>query len=437
MRSSTNFAATAVVAAALLGIATVPAQDRAQVDPDMRVLIDNACVRVQYHDVGVGQTVPMHSHPQYVVYPLEDYKVKVKRPDGSEAVSEHRAGDVHWNKATTHSIENIGTSEVHNLIVEVRSGTACEASGSAAAPTSEQALIKIQNDWAKARIEGDVPFLENLYAKEFRVQNMGGTVNSRAQDIAMFAVRPRLLKPAYIVDEDMQVSDYGNAAVVTGIENLKGTYRDQYAEMALRFTNVFVRRDGRWQMVIHQSTPMRSSAGGPSSGPPSAQSQSDSGANEPATKDKPASEPASATEQAGAEDEIRKLLLAAIERFNRQEVQPPGVAAFAPDADFVNVEGMWMKGAQEIYRGHKQASSSKLKGAKITLLDLTVRFARPDVAIVHQLHEMSGSLDPDGKKLPPHRQLSTRVLVKERGRWLTSAFQNTRVHPTVVAAAGK
>jgi ketosteroid isomerase-like protein len=53
----------------------------------------------------------------------------------------------------------------------------------------------------------------------------------------------------------MDVSAYGDTAIVTGVENLKGVAGGVPGEMALRFTNVFVRRDGRWQLVLHHSTP--------------------------------------------------------------------------------------------------------------------------------------------------------------------------------------
>jgi ketosteroid isomerase-like protein len=117
---------------------------------------------------------------------------------------------------------------------------------------TEKELIRIQNEWAAARVKPDVPYLENLYAKEFRIQAMNGTVVERDADIAKFATGA--LKPDYVKDEDMKVSVYGDTAVVTGIENVGGTYKGTFGEMSLRFTNVFVRRDGRWQLVAHQST---------------------------------------------------------------------------------------------------------------------------------------------------------------------------------------
>lgn len=122
---------------------------------------------------------------------------------------------------------------------------------------TEEELIKIQNDWAIARVKGDIAFLERLYAKEFRIQSTNGSVVERDADIANFATGA--LKPDYVKDEDMKVSVYGDTAIVTGIENVGGTYKGNYGEFSSRFTNVFVRRDGRWQLVAGQGTEIRKS----------------------------------------------------------------------------------------------------------------------------------------------------------------------------------
>ena len=52
----------------LLGVARSSSQDRAAVIPDMKILLQNDRVRVQFHDVKVGETTAMHSHPAYVAY---------------------------------------------------------------------------------------------------------------------------------------------------------------------------------------------------------------------------------------------------------------------------------------------------------------------------------------------------------------------------------
>lgn len=124
-----------------------------------------------------------------------------------------------------------------------------------------------------------------------------------------------------------------------------------------------------------------------------------------------------------------------IERFNRHET--PQAGEFTPDADFVNVYGMWRRGPAEIESRQKERMETVLKEAKITLLELRIRFVRPDVAIVHQTHETSGMLSAAGEKMPPHRELGIRVLVKEQGRWLTTAFHNTIVRPMEPLAEAK
>jgi quercetin dioxygenase-like cupin family protein len=119
-----------IVAAAVCLSATVAnwakAQDRATIVPGMKVLFENDCVRVQYHDVAVGGKVPMHSHPAYIVYTLKAFKARITLPDGTQRVSEHQAGEAYWNPPIRHSVENLGNSDIHNLIVELKPGGKCQ-----------------------------------------------------------------------------------------------------------------------------------------------------------------------------------------------------------------------------------------------------------------------------------------------------------------------
>ena len=108
--------------AVMLGAAAVwvQAQDRRTISPDMKVLLENECVRVQYHDVPVGQSIPMHSHPNYVVYVLKPFEARITLPDGTQRISKRSAGEAYWNEAITHSVTNLGTSDIHNLIIELK-----------------------------------------------------------------------------------------------------------------------------------------------------------------------------------------------------------------------------------------------------------------------------------------------------------------------------
>jgi ketosteroid isomerase-like protein len=140
----------------------------------------------------------------------------------------------------------------------------CASRPAAAPPSSvaaERELLALHEQWARARIDGDVAFLERFYGRELRLNVMNGDVTTRAQDIALFDRKGKdpsqVIVPEFLRDDDLSVLLYGDTAVVTGIESLRGRAMGHYGEMALRFTNVLVRRDGRWQLVHHQSTPVQ------------------------------------------------------------------------------------------------------------------------------------------------------------------------------------
>jgi ketosteroid isomerase-like protein len=56
------------------------------------------------------------------------------------------------------------------------------------------------------------------------------------------------------VQDDFTVKVYGNTAVVWFTLRLVGLKQGQRAELLLRYTDVWVMRDGRWQCVSAHST---------------------------------------------------------------------------------------------------------------------------------------------------------------------------------------
>ena len=95
------------------------------------------------------------------------------------------------------------------------------------------------------RIDTDARILERFYAKEARIQNIDGSVVTKMDDVAIFA--SGRIKPEFIDRGPLDVTTYGSTAVVTGADHLGGTVFGHYGEMYLRFTDILVRRDGRWQ----------------------------------------------------------------------------------------------------------------------------------------------------------------------------------------------
>ncbi len=103
---------------------------------------------------------------------------------------------------------------------------------------------------------------------------------------------------------------------------------------------------------------------------------------------------------------------------------------YMADAEFTNVTGIQVKGAADIEKFLAAGFATRLKAATWRPLNITVRFIRPDVAIVHVTSEISGFLKPDDSTAPPHKELSIRVFQKDSGAWRVAAFHNTTVATT-------
>ena len=132
---------------------------------------------------------------------------------------------------------------------------------------------------------------------------------------------------------------------------------------------------------------------------------------------------ASADEQA-----IRLVIAEMTEGFNSHD----GRAAsrmYLPDARLVTVRGEVMEGQAAIEKGLTSIFETRAKNATHRTLNVTIRLLRPDIALVHVTNELSGLVAPDGTALPPHQELSLRVLAKHDERWQVAAFHNTMVRP--------
>jgi uncharacterized protein (TIGR02246 family) len=124
------------------------------------------------------------------------------------------------------------------------------------------------------------------------------------------------------------------------------------------------------------------------------------------------------------EDAIKAVIGGATDAFTRHDATA-WVKFCTPDAQLVTVRGESMRGAAEIEKGLTRIFETR--GRKVTLktLNVTVQFIRPDVALAHVTNELSGLLSPEGQTLPSDQELSMRVLVKNQGTWLMTAFHNT------------
>jgi quercetin dioxygenase-like cupin family protein len=112
---------TVVTASFLAGSHTVRAQDVAVVNPDtIKVTLDNPQVRVMEATLKPGAKEQMHSHPSSIVYVFTGGKVRSHAPDGKVTDSTYTAGQTLYREPLTHWAENVGTTTIHLLVIELK-----------------------------------------------------------------------------------------------------------------------------------------------------------------------------------------------------------------------------------------------------------------------------------------------------------------------------
>jgi hypothetical protein len=126
--------------------------------------------------------------------------------------------------------------------------------GQSPADTVAKELEQIEQRLATTWKNGDCDGWSALVGKEWSVIHIDGSVITKA-DVLKSCKAPETKIETFTIDE-IKVRPLGDTAVVTG-RTLVTTSGPHPATVRLRFTDVFVRRAGAWQVVASQATAIR------------------------------------------------------------------------------------------------------------------------------------------------------------------------------------
>jgi len=115
----------------------------------------------------------------------------------------------------------------------------------------EKTLVQMENDWTKAGVAGDAGALGKILADDWVGLGPAGAM-TKAQVLA--DVKSGDNKITSITLGDVKVRVFGDVAVVTGNDDEKSSYKGKDTSGHYLWTDVFVKRKGKWQAVASQST---------------------------------------------------------------------------------------------------------------------------------------------------------------------------------------
>jgi ketosteroid isomerase-like protein len=127
------------------------------------------------------------------------------------------------------------------------SSTPVAAAAQAQNENVEQTIRRLENDRSQASLRGDFATLERIVADDFSTVGTSGAVRNKAQWIG--DRKSGALKVESQTFADVNVRVYGDAAIITGLMTQKGQDKGKDISGQVRFTRVYVKRNGQWQIV--------------------------------------------------------------------------------------------------------------------------------------------------------------------------------------------
>jgi ketosteroid isomerase-like protein len=123
----------------------------------------------------------------------------------------------------------------------------------AQAGKAEQEIRAMEKLWNESRARADVVALGALLDERWTVTHGDGTINTKAEYLADLKSGVRKFF-GDVKQDDFTVRVYGDTAVAAGVSDSKVEYKGKPSGGALRFTRVYVKRDGRWIMITSHAT---------------------------------------------------------------------------------------------------------------------------------------------------------------------------------------
>ena len=126
------------------------------------------------------------------------------------------------------------------------------------AATAEH-IKKLEYDRIQAGVRKDIAYIAAATADEYVQIDWDGKVLDKAATLARIKSTNIQLQSNTL--DEVNVRVYGDTALVTGLATRKGVMDGQDISTGIRYTRLYVRRDGRWQVVQFQQTRVTPSAG--------------------------------------------------------------------------------------------------------------------------------------------------------------------------------
>jgi len=148
-----------------------------------------------------------------------------------------------------------------SVLLAMVAAPALAQSESKAAPSKrsvEVQLIELERQLSEALVREDAAVLDRLWSNELVFTFPNGKVSNKAQRLAgQKPAAPSSQSESETTNDEVRVYLYGNTAVVTVLSTWKGKTNNQEYSSQFQATHVWVKQQGRWQLVAAHVSPVK------------------------------------------------------------------------------------------------------------------------------------------------------------------------------------
>src|SRR5262249_960481 len=116
----------------------------------------------------------------------------------------------------------------------------------------EQAIQRVEQEWAAALVKGDQAMIDRIESPDWTLADPEGNLVTKAMSDA--DLKSGKLKFESVHGDEITIRVFGDSAIAFGLVTEKSKYDGKDTSGQFRFTDVFIKKDGRWQAVCTHLT---------------------------------------------------------------------------------------------------------------------------------------------------------------------------------------
>ncbi len=139
------------------------------------------------------------------------------------------------------------------IVLSALFSLSCSTTTPAGTSTEDEVQVReLERRRFDAMIRADRGALESMLASNLSYTHSNADVENKEQFLAN--IQSGALDYHAIDPQEMNVRIYENAAVITGLAKVRLRNQGRELDIALRYTDVYVREGGAWKLAAWQST---------------------------------------------------------------------------------------------------------------------------------------------------------------------------------------